>query len=207
MVDAKTVRTAQSAGIGLALVAAVVVVGYLLYRIIKPVGNAAEALAGGVEDVAQGAGRVGQGAGSVLQGTGNILDVAGGFFRNEQGANVDAPRAGEFNETNRNLRIQVVSKDDDNSKTKKTTTVVLRATDSDTGAPVPFVEWTAVPHFAAAQITLAGGVGKSIQRVGDARGYLRMFWTVGNVAFTDGEDDMTFTARKAGYNPSRITVK
>ena len=78
--DAKTVQNAKTAGIGVAAVAVLGVGGYVLYKVLGPVGDAAKAAAEAARKAVEDAGKVATNATGAVANASQILPVAGALF-------------------------------------------------------------------------------------------------------------------------------
>lgn len=173
---------------------AVIALGKGTWQTAKNVGAAASNATSGLPDL-------GMGVGSVTTGAGNLLNTAGSFTQTQQGSSMATATAAEFSAAQPQLRIQILGVTNRNTGGKKYTQVRMRAMNG--SAPVAYAQFTGVPNKAMTRSVL----GAKIERVADAAGVVSVHWTVGDVPFTDAEDDITWTARKAGFNPSpSVTV-
>lgn len=198
-------RRAQTAGIAVAGVAVVGIGGYLLYRILKPTGDAAEkvgeavgAIAGGVKDLAQG-------AAAITEAVKDTAQFGASFVDSTQGANKIAPKPGDFAVGRAQLRLSTYDKKDSSPGISKKTTVSFKVTRADTGQAVPYATITGVPHKAVNRRMLGDRI---IRTCDDGGRYTGLEWTVVDLAGTDSEDDITFVATHPDFNPSpEVTVK
>jgi hypothetical protein len=206
---AGSVQKAQGALVAAGVVGAVGLAGWLVWTARK-----------GIQDLFKGVGQVGKDAAAAAtaataSASEGVQFAAAALKPPSQGAEQAFAKPAEFKDTQQQLRLSIVpgTKKDNNSFAFKRTEVTLQVKDQ-AGNAVPYATVTGVPNYQPSKLAL-GGIDGKIVKVADYRGYCSLFWKVPNVGkvspfapdLIDHEDDITFTARKEGYNPSNsLTV-
>jgi len=202
MADAATVRKAQTAGLitgGVLLVGAIITLLWIARE--------------GIGDLFGGLGKVGSDAAKAATDvTGAVTDVTGAAggtiavltapYRPAEAATVVKP--GDYQDGQPNLHLALLAHKNSRGPWSgvgraKVNTTHLRVTSN--GSPVP----GATVHQMFAHPTAHATFGRKSQPwTTDPRGEVKVRWSIGDVPFTDAEDDAAYRATKKGYNPSNV---
>jgi hypothetical protein len=199
-----TEKQARGWALGAGVILAVLVVVYLLWQVLKPVGDAAKkgagavsAAVGGVKNLAEGFENLAEGVSAVPTAAGQGAEVVGAILY-PASTNGYEPIAEDFSAANKEMRLVLVKVENLSYLGIKRKKSYWRVEDRQTGKNIPA---TLHYHLKFAPSRAVLDDGTSLYNGFEPA---TIDVKVGDVPVTDAEEDIEVYATAPGYNPTPV---